>query len=774
MIKNKKKYNFMREKIAFSLILAFLFSISLIKAAEYNTYLYTDFSITKGPYIMKLLNGDFLILADKYIICKDILNNATCFNIANDPNFFSYLVGVIDETLTNGRIRLVYLYSGYVYQYYNTAQNYTNFQLTYINLGTSTTFTPSFSPQKFVITANVSCQPNGVYTVRATGSDTSKAWIVLLNCSDTNIAYLYQGSSGYTGALGNSVFLGNASIQIKPDYYDTSNALTRPSLYYCYGSTCYYIISISPIIKWGCQPLLDAFFDSSGNIKTLVAYVLGYPNGATFPAHFYAVVWKDGWGPINIASSYVSIIVSNVSSSYNINLPFWLDENTFIIAYDNANSRLLACKILSQQKQVNCNWYITPNYANQFTSFLNQTLFFQDGKMHLITVRQTSSNSILINYKIYDVLIDAVDEITLMPKVSDILIFRNDGVSYEYSYNTSAYLFYNINSGNYLLRVGTATIPYRFYSDLYKNSHLRQTTYLLDANYGLYYTFYVTDYNNMPIQNATITVYLYDRGLGAWVVATRNKVNPDGSFSAFLRYGQLYKVMITADGYNTLYFDFVTDPNVRTVFIKLSKTGTQTGGEVKITFNTLFDNIVYSFQPSNYYNSGNVTIKYIINDKAGSLEYFKMQIYKVNLTGEQLIYDNTIYTSPQGGELSYMATENGKYKVIACFKKQNTTEYCHMPQYYFIYTPQAYETELPNLLSGGAYLMIALIITALVSGFFAVWFGNYTLAFLIGAGVFGVFVALNPSAMVGGVELYKIYIITIFVAGAFIFIKSYI
>jgi len=776
----------MKEKLIIGLILiAFLFSIGLIKAAEYNTYLYTNFSITQSPRIMKLANGDFLILTDKYFICKDILNNATCFNITN--SYVSNLYAIIDETKTHDRIRFIAVRGAvyYFYQTYNTLPNYTNFT----TIQTSINYNPNptqlnleFPFQKGIIIGKATCKNNGVYSLPVYPTGSTPVSILLLDCFDINKAVVLTTSQVYPFSYGNSIFLGNASLQPVFDYYDSTNYLTRATVYYCTNMTCSRLITVSDTnLKYSgvgvSRVYGDVFYDDSGNVKTLLFYLVGGPDGVS--RNLYMLVYKDVWGPINNENSYIRIILTNISTANILNFPFWLDENTFIISYDSGNSRLLACKIFPQTKRVNCNWFVTPNYALQFTSFPNQTLFFENGKMHLITVRNISSNTILINYKIYDVLIDIVDEITLIPKTSNVVIFKSDGKVYDYSYNTSMFLIYELESDNYLMRVGNEITTYRFYS-FYKNSHLRQTTYLLDYDKGLYYTFYVTDYNNIPIQNATVTVYLYDRELGAWVVATRNKVNPDGSFSAFLRYGQLYKVLVTADGYNSLYFDYVTDPNVRTIFIRLSKAGTtsggtsQGGGEVKIVFNTIFDSIIYRFEPSSYYNTGNITIKYTINDKSGSLEYFKMQIYKVNLTGEQLVYDNTIYTSPQGGELSYTTSETAKYKVIACFKKQNQTEYCHMPQFYFVYSPQAYETEIPNLLSGGAYLFIALIITALVSGFFAVWFGSYTLAFLVGAGVFGVFVALNPFALVGGVELYKIYIITLFVVFAFIFIKSYI
>lgn len=463
---------------------------------------------------------------------------------------------------------------------------------------------------------------------------------------------------------------------------------------------------------------------------------------------------------------------------------FWFNDKTFFFeAYKNNKYYIVSCTIDTKNKALNCNPVEKDKYGETFTHDSYDFSWYDQNErvMYYIDFYPLDPDSdpnhhLILRWKVYKytVKLDVKNEITLEPTTAK-LTFYGENTTKVIDTEVGAFYYkpQSLPSGGLTLKAENSNSPARYYY-VNINGSYEQTFYLLDNNNGLYYTIYVTDLQNNPIQGAKVTIQGYDSDKEAWVTFAQFKTNPDGSSTFFLRPSYLYKVKIEKENYVNMYFDFIPDPNIRTIYIRLSTSGGggETGGEARIELNTLFDTISWDIQPDQYYQTNNLTIKYIISDSNSSLEYFKMDVWLINGTQEQLVYSNTITDSPQGGEIQYFTNQTGKYKVQACFKLQNQDEYCHVIKEFFLYVAGSEEINVSELVSPFTYWLIAVLITGLVVGFFARFVGIG--AGFIGLGVLGLFIALNPSITIAGISGWHIFLLTAIVVIAIIFLKSYI
>jgi len=300
---------------------------------------------------------------------------------------------------------------------------------------------------------------------------------------------------------------------------------------------------------------------------------------------------------------------------------------------------------------------------------------------------------------------------------------------------------------------------------------------LQETNKGLFYSFYVQDLNQQPIEGTTIIVLKRILSLNMYYPIFVAKSQVDGSASFFLYPNEEYVFYVYAPNHEDKMFSLIPDPNIRTIFVRLSPLGSSSSSEstvsvAQIDYLSFFKNLTFNLTPEQYYlNANTTTITFYVYDATNRLKLTKLQIYRVNLTNKTLIA-NLNSTNTNTVTLSYNIPETGKYEVNACIQKELTTteqqifavnEYC-IKRDYFLYIQEP--ININNIVSEKGYLLLAIIVTLLVMGFIAKF--TVTGAGWVGLGVFGLFVLFNNTAL-----LTSIWIFSALALVAITFLKQY-
>jgi len=280
------------------------------------------------------------------------------------------------------------------------------------------------------------------------------------------------------------------------------------------------------------------------------------------------------------------------------------------------------------------------------------------------------------------------------------------------------------------------------------------------------YLLYVKDVFDSPIRDALISVRHYNPSSGEYVEAARLYTDAEGRAGVYLIPGDMYKLVISKDGYQTGYFDYTPLPEVYTAEFTLLGSGE--GTELP---EGLWDNITLSIRPSqtHFNTSVNLTVYFNISCSTGELEWYRIEVYKIrNLTQtETLLYSNN-ETNPYGGNLSYnIGSEVGTYKVVCTFKKQNFSAVSFERLYYI------YEEKLPSIglvIPAHIYLMI-LIFLALAAMAFLMKLGAGDLSPIAGIIVFIIGFIIYPVT-IAGVSCWYLVIAMGIGYGAYMFIRS--
>jgi len=280
------------------------------------------------------------------------------------------------------------------------------------------------------------------------------------------------------------------------------------------------------------------------------------------------------------------------------------------------------------------------------------------------------------------------------------------------------------------------------------------------------YLLYVKDVFDSPIRDALISVRHYDPSSGEYVEVARLYTDAEGRAGVYLIPGDMYKLVISKEGYQTGYFDYTPLPEVYTAEFTLLGSGE--GTELP---EGLWDNITLSIRPSqtHFNTSVNLTVYFNISCSTGELEWYRIEVYKIrNLTqSETLLYSNN-ETNPYGGNLSYnIGSEVGTYKVVCTFKKQNFSAVSFEKLYYI------YEEKLPSIglvIPAHIYLMI-LIFLALAAMAFLMRLGAGDLSPIAGIIVFIIGFLIYPVT-IAGVSCWYLVIAMGIGYGAYMFIRS--
>lgn len=219
----------------------------------------------------------------------------------------------------------------------------------------------------------------------------------------------------------------------------------------------------------------------------------------------------------------------------------------------------------------------------------------------------------------------------------------------------------------------TPTYPARsYYLTITNTSVITQNTYLLNSNFGIFYSFIVTDYNLNPLSNVTITT---SKIIGNTYVPVETEVSDtSGSTNFFLDYTNLYQTSVTSNGYVSLLFTVQPSTISRVTYLKLRANGTS--GANILNLSTVFDSITYGQTPLTIYQNGTFNTSFFISDSAGTLEYFGMRVTYRNYSNSSVIFNQSNSTSPSGGTIiATIGNQTGYYDVETWFKKASYDQY---------------------------------------------------------------------------------------------------
>jgi len=269
---------------------------------------------------------------------------------------------------------------------------------------------------------------------------------------------------------------------------------------------------------------------------------------------------------------------------------------------------------------------------------------------------------------------------------------------------------------------------------------VNQTLYLPNYASGGYYTFYVRSPNNLPVENAIVTVSNVNQ-----VLQTMN-TNPDGTAVTFLKVSQPYIINVSASGYANKVFNFTPTPSLTTMIVTLESSYIQ-----PVQLSDVFKDINWTLTPNNQYyftSKFNITLK--ISSNGSNLSYWGMKINKYFNNTDTVVF-NQNKTTASGGTLQYNISNNsiGKYTVTVWFKHNNFTEIQPAPVSYFYVNQTGVSqasADIKDQMGGWSYFFIAVIVAMLVAAFVSQYSleGGGVVALLILWG----FAFFNPWAVI--------------------------
>jgi len=257
------------------------------------------------------------------------------------------------------------------------------------------------------------------------------------------------------------------------------------------------------------------------------------------------------------------------------------------------------------------------------------------------------------------------------------------------------------------------------------------------------YLINVINVYDSAIENVKMTFKHYDPATENYVDTSVLYTDANGQVEIYLIPGDLYKVKLEKEGYQTKTEDYIPSLEIYTHTFRLYFESTTPSPPVN---ETLWDNITVSIYPSQVYWNTSITMGMNISSADGKLEWFAIDVYKYNnLTGQWVLLHSDNETTSTGGNLSYTTSnETGKYKMIWRFKKQNFSEYSSERIYYIYIKKIQVEEEFPP-----EVWMLITIFFALAATGFLIKFGAGDLSGLAGIVVMGIMFGIYPVTIAG-------------------------
>lgn len=292
----------------------------------------------------------------------------------------------------------------------------------------------------------------------------------------------------------------------------------------------------------------------------------------------------------------------------------------------------------------------------------------------------------------------------------------------------------------------------------------RTDFYSLNTTQGAYYTLKAVNQFGSPISNVTITVLRVSNLKQAFVTIEQGITDYSGSAVFFLQPYNFYKVMMDAQGYIVLNFDYVPS-STTTLTAVLNQNGTTIAP--LNDFAQVWNDVSYQVTPAFTFTNTSTNLTLTIASSSSSLQYFGMNVTKYYNGTTTTVYSNQQNSSPAGGSLQYTASAVGTYTIQPWFKLQNYSEYEPLPSKVQIGNITGLKTAIDDMntskpISGWAWYFIALIVAAVAAGFVS----RYTIdgAGFIALAVLWIFSLIYAEPVVclaGGLCLTGIHITTV-------------
>jgi len=303
-----------------------------------------------------------------------------------------------------------------------------------------------------------------------------------------------------------------------------------------------------------------------------------------------------------------------------------------------------------------------------------------------------------------------------------------------------------------------------YYYEITSEKSLTINAYLPPESANLY-MLYVKDVFGSPVRGALISVRHYNPASDTYVEVARLYTDAEGRAGVYLVPGDMYKIVISKEGYQTGHSDFT--PLAELYTAEFTLLGSGEGGELP---EGLWDNITLSIRPSqtHFNESTNLTVYFNISCPTGEIEWYRIEVYKIrNLTQTETLLYSKSESNPYGGNLSYnIGSEVGTYKVVCTFKKQNFSAVSFERDYYI------YEEKLPSMsiIPPHVYVII-LIFLALAAMAFLMRLGAGDLSPIAGIIVFIIGFLIYPVT-IAGVSCWYLVIAMGIGYGAYMLVRS--
>lgn len=568
-----------------------------------------------------------------------------------------------------------------------------------------------------------------------TGVGNNSTQLVRLNVSSNTLVNITSNSGG--AFIGQT--LANRSdltqwYYLFPDYINAT--YSRPAIFYYNGTNTYG---------------LKIFNNSDERINNT-----DLPNVISRLEHYgnrtYALFSNFAYTGEKTVIHYIEGNIT-YNSSNNMEDPsdfYFIDENTFVIfSEEDGDTYAYSCYFGSS---ANCTRFSSSDYGAEVPYYSGDlTTSKRENERDVVTTGYILTSDIVkLSYSEYTydtkfICYDEMDEFRLpftvqiyTPTTSNILKSNSWGYvlpSSLFGDGTKRAYSFCVNGTQRLFIVGlTSNFSLDFYS--------------LNNNSGQYYTFYVWDEFNQPVENARITAYRYSPTKGAWVVIEQALTDFSGAGTLFLEQYILYNIIIEAEGYVVLDLDFLPS-SVTTLNINLNQEGV--GIQKLQDYEYMFDDVSYSLLPTDTYHPTNINISYTVSSNASKLQYYGINITRIYNTTTTEVYFQNITTQPSGGMLEFETNGTGKYEVKIWFKHENYTEYSPMTKVYYVNYSGGLAEAREELIaeepiSGWAYFFIALIITMCVAGFVSQY--SFEGAGLMGLLTLWIFALFYPDASI--------------------------
>lgn len=310
-----------------------------------------------------------------------------------------------------------------------------------------------------------------------------------------------------------------------------------------------------------------------------------------------------------------------------------------------------------------------------------------------------------------------------------------------------------------------------YYINVGEENWFTLNAYLVSENDSELYLLQVKNEIDIVVPDTHITFKTYINETIGFGNISSLITDGEGQVNIYLVPGKLYKIIITAIGYDTGISDYYPSDSIFTHTLRIYfSNGT---GEPK---EYLFDNIGWSITPTDPYHNNSIDVAYTINSDDGKLEWFNATVHVWNSTNEiwVLLYAENITDQPTGGTIDYtIANNTGKYSFTCRFKKEGfpvytfgTEESCRI---YYIYLPdRGWGIEnIPSFI----YMLITIVLMIGATGLLAMVGAGEASGFG-GMGVMAIMFTINPGLLVGGISCWFVLLVAVIVYGAFLFVMK--